>query len=76
MILNIDSNKLLINEKTDQAAIVADGLFGGIAITQMKNTWQQFVESSDNIGLVHIGWPVLKLSESVYFDTEASNLSI
>jgi Ca2+-binding RTX toxin-like protein len=76
MTINIDADDFIINERTHQAAMVADGLFGGIATTQLKNTWGQFTTSSDHIGLGHIRWPGGTLSESGYFDPSSSRPTI
>lgn len=76
MTINIDAGRFAINERTGQTAIVADGLFGGIAITQLKNTWEQFTESSEHMGLNHIRWPGGTLSEAGYFDPSLSRPTI
>lgn len=76
MTINVDASQFAINQRTGQAAIVADGLFGGIAITQLKNTWEQFTESSEHIGLNHIRWPGGTLSEAGYFDPSLSRPTI
>ena len=76
MLINIDADNFATNTRTNQPAIVADGLFGGIAITQMKNTWTQFTESSDHIGLNHMRWPGGTVSEHGYFDPSLNRPTI
>ena len=61
---------------TDTSAVVSEDLFGGIAITQMRNTWARFTESSEHIGLNYVRWPGGTASESGYFDPNASKPAI